>query len=134
MKRILKITALCVLLSAFIAGSNDINAQTKKQRGKSQSAQTAKKSTSTAGPEWINGSWVFKGTTQGFFGPMRINAALNIDRANQRLALVNDNSVLASGRYEVRDGTIYCGDTYLKLDEKNHRIDFGNGCWMTKQN
>lgn len=85
------------------------------------------------GPEWINGTWVYKGYVSTRMGTMYVNVALEIDRERQMLVCVEGRDVLESGKYNVYNGEIHCNSTYYELDEANHRIDFGDGVYLHKK-
>lgn len=85
------------------------------------------------GPEWINGTWVYKGYVSTRMGTMYVNVALEIDRERQMLVCVEGRDVLESGKYKVYNGEIHCNSTYYELDEANHRIDFGDGVYLHKK-
>lgn len=85
------------------------------------------------GPEWINGTWVYKGYVNTRMGTMYVNAALDIDRSRQTLVCVEGRDVLESGKYKVYNGAIHCNSSYFDLDEVNHRIDFGDGVYLHKK-
>lgn len=87
----------------------------------------------TKGPEWINGTWVYKGYVNTRMGTMYVNAALDIDRSRQTLVCVEGRDVLESGKYKVYNGAIHCNSSYFDLDEVNHRIDFGDGVYLHKK-
>lgn len=105
----------------------------------SQKSTTSKKSGSASkpadsrGPEWIDGTWVYKGTVPTSWGPMYTNGAVSINRNSQTLVFVLDKDVVENGHYSVYDGAIHCGSTYWNLDEANHRIEIGNGVYMYKK-
>ena len=85
------------------------------------------------GPEWINGTWVYKGYVNTRMGTMYVNVALDIDRSRQTLVCVEGRDVLESGKYKVYNGAIHCNSSYFDLDEVNHRIDFGDGVYLHKK-
>ena len=85
------------------------------------------------GPEWINGTWVYKGYVNTRMGTMYVNVALDIDRSRQTLVCVEGRDVLESGKYKVYNGAIHCNSSYFDLDEVNHRIDFGDGVYLRKK-
>lgn len=85
------------------------------------------------GPEWINGTWVYKGHVTTRLGTMYVNIALDINRSKQTLVCVDGRDVLESGKYKVYNGAIHCNSSYFDLDEVNHRIDFGDGVYLHKK-
>ncbi len=85
------------------------------------------------GPEWINGTWVYKGHVTTRLGTMYVNIALDINRSKQTLVCVDGRDVLESGKYKVYNGEIHCNSTYYELDKLNHRIGFGDGIYLYKK-
>lgn len=85
------------------------------------------------GPEWINGTWAYKGHVTTRLGTMYVNIALDINRSKQTLVCVDGRDVVESGKYKVYNGAIHCNSSYFDLDEINHRIDFGDGVYLHKK-
>ena len=104
------------------------------QKSSTSKTTTQKSSNSEAGPSWIDGTWTYSGYIDTFFGTrMKTNSTLTINRSNRTLVFKGDGSVIEQGKYSVYDGAIHCNSTYFNLDEKNHRIEFGNGEYYTKR-
>ena len=101
---------------------------------KSETPKRSNKSrnTSSNGPEWINGVWKLNTTISTSLGPMKVNARLIINRANQMLVSTDCGATVASGTYHVYDNSIHCGSAYYDLDMSNHRISYGNGYYFHK--
>lgn len=98
---------------------------------KSKSSTT--KQTDSAGPEWIDGTWVYKGYVNTSWGAMYMNVALVINRASQTLTYGSGKEIVEYGSYDVYDGAIHCGSTYWNIDYSNHRLELGNGAYMNKK-
>lgn len=103
------------------------------EEAKSETPKRSKSSnTSSNGPEWINGVWKLNTTVSTSLGPMKVNATLIINRANQMLVSTDCGATMASGTYHVYDNSIHCGSAYYDLDMSNHRISYGNGHYFHK--
>lgn len=97
------------------------------------------------GPRWIDGSWNISVTWQNpYTGAVLLTrSSLQIDWEDQTLICVtitspdNDRTTVR-GRYTITDGlegiplAISCKGQYWEIDERNHRIGFGDGRWYTK--
>lgn len=95
---------------------------------------------SERGPEWLDGTWRFKGDIDTFFGVQYMNAVLTIDWKNQKLLSVITTSgkgggTRISGHYKVYNGAIHVESEqyYIKIDYANKRLEFGNGIYYEKE-
>lgn len=96
---------------------------------------------SSKGPEWLDGTWHFKGDINTFLGVQYMNAVLTIDWKNQKLLSVITTSgkgggTRISGHYKVYNGAIHVESEqyYIKIDYTNKRLEFGNGMYYEKEN
>ena len=139
MKKILLFLVATVIMCGGCFVTFDIKAQ--QNRVPRKSTTTTKKTTTTnkstnneAGPAWIDGTWTYSGYIDTFFGTrMKTNMTLIINRSNRTLVFKDASSIIEQGKYSVYDGSIHCNQTYFKLDEKNHRIEVGNGDYYTRK-
>lgn len=110
---------------------------TKNNQNSSKPSVNRKSSTTkqmdSAGPEWLDGTWVYKGNVNTSWGSMYMNVALAINRSSQTLTYVSGKEIVENGRYKVYDGAIHCGSTYWNIDYSNHRLELGNGVYMNKK-
>ena len=90
--------------------------------------------TTGRGPEWLDGTWTYKGYIDTFMGPYYVETTLTIDWKNQTLLAKSNGNVDARGKYEVYGGAIHSEkyQLYFNLDYKNHRIEYGNGIYLEK--
>lgn len=84
------------------------------------------------GPEWINGTWEYKGIVYHNMGSNSVNAKLIVDRYNQRLICSDSGEIIAKGTYTISDNNIHCDGTYFPLDMDNRRIGLGGGKYYHK--
>lgn len=103
----------------------------KKTKTQSQSLRSNRQEL-TNGPEWINGIWEVNTVISSVVGPVRVSGKLCINRRNKQLVSICNGSVVARGIYYVTDNKITCEGLYIMIDERNHRLEFGDGIYYRK--
>lgn len=120
------VCAIVVILFGTPVLFNNESEQTETYTQSSSSSS----SISDAGPEWINGTWVFKGYDKGNY----LDVCVKINRSDRHILIVSNIFGTESSSYSVNGTNIRMTDgTTLYIDESRRKISLGGDLYLNKR-
>ena len=125
MKKILS-WAVVIILVLYIY---DSCGESDKGDNKTNNSKTEQSENADSDPDWIEGTWVFKGIdATGCY----TDICMIIDRST-RTIVVESNLGNEVGKYSISDNKLYLNGAYFELDPSSHRIGLGDGTYLRKK-